>query len=202
MWGKATEVVDGYQQEAFHSGYLHVSDLRDVSRDGRSAAEKIAALINGVHGLALEKHPWTRTRCRCTRRASFTRSSTPARSRGRGRPRSSIAAVRLDLVEFPADDHSGPPVLVGPAWRGARAAHREEGAGWQTRTGDTTVGIHARGPGPGDTWSLPYFTVSDAWRRPWRGSRSLAARSCTPATACRSARDSEGTPFALALSDG
>ena len=30
-----------------------------------------------------------------------------------------------------------------------------------TNGGDLRLGVHQRGPGPGDTASLPYFTVPD-----------------------------------------
>jgi hypothetical protein len=36
-----------------------------------------------------------------------------------------------------------------------------EGEGWQTRSAGPTVGVHERGRGPGDSFSLPYFSVRD-----------------------------------------
>ena len=110
--------------------------------------------------------------------------------------------MRLDLVEFPADD----PERARRFWSellGAALEPRteEEGAGWQTRTGDTTVGIHARGPGPGDTWSLPYFTVSDMEAAVARV-KELGGAIVHPGDSVSICKDSEGTPFALALSDG
>jgi predicted enzyme related to lactoylglutathione lyase len=33
--------------------------------------------------------------------------------------------------------------------------------GRQTREGGVALGLHERGPGPGDRFSLPYFAVAD-----------------------------------------
>ena len=68
----------------------------------------------------------------------------------------------LSLVEFPADDVERARTF----WEGLLAVQLEardegEGQGWQTHSGGTQIGLHARGAGPGDTWSLPYFEVSD-----------------------------------------
>ena len=68
----------------------------------------------------------------------------------------------LALIEFPADD----PDRARRFWSellGVELAERSEaeGRGWQTQSGNTTVGIHERGTGPGDTVSLPYFTIAD-----------------------------------------
>ena len=66
------------------------------------------------------------------------------------------------LIEFPADD----PERARRFWSGLLEVALDEraeteGSGWQTHTGETNVGVHARGTGPGDTVSLPYFTVPD-----------------------------------------
>ena len=68
----------------------------------------------------------------------------------------------LGLIEFPADD----PNRARRFWSGLLgvelAARSEgEGRGWQTQSGAAALGIHERGAGPGDTASLPYFTVAD-----------------------------------------
>ncbi|HSO97599.1 MAG TPA: hypothetical protein VLP43_01500, partial [Solirubrobacteraceae bacterium] len=68
----------------------------------------------------------------------------------------------LALIEFPADD----PDRARGFWSnllGVELAERigTEGRGWQTHTGGPAVGIHERGTGPGDTVSLPYFTIAD-----------------------------------------
>ena len=46
---------------------------------------------------------------------------------------------------------------------GVPFAEREEGEGRgrQTREGGVALGLHERGPGPGDRFSLPYFAVAD-----------------------------------------
>jgi predicted enzyme related to lactoylglutathione lyase len=66
------------------------------------------------------------------------------------------------LIEFPADD----PDRARRFWRGVLGvtlAPRPAagGSGWQTDTDGLRLGVHERGPGPGDTTSLPYFTVAD-----------------------------------------
>jgi catechol 2,3-dioxygenase-like lactoylglutathione lyase family enzyme len=98
--------------------------------------------------------------------------------------------VELSLVEFPADD----PERARRFWEGLLGvpfAEREdgEGRGWQTREGGVALGLHERGPGPGDRFSLPYFAVADVGGRS-RASRRWAARLSTRASGGRSA----GTP--------
>ena len=66
------------------------------------------------------------------------------------------------LVEFPADDTD----RATRFWTGLLnvtldSRTESEGEGWQTHTGGTDLGVHPRGRGPGDTNSLPYFTVPD-----------------------------------------
>ena len=66
------------------------------------------------------------------------------------------------LIEFPADD----PERARRFWSGVLGAElaprpSEAGAGWETDRGGLRLGVHRRGPGPGDTASLPYFTVAD-----------------------------------------
>jgi predicted enzyme related to lactoylglutathione lyase len=70
--------------------------------------------------------------------------------------------VELSLVEFPADDAE----RARRFWEGLLGvlfAQREEGEGrgWHTRMGGIALGLHERGPGPGDRFSLPYFAVAD-----------------------------------------
>src|SRR5271169_3409441 len=69
------------------------------------------------------------------------------------------------LIEFPADD----PERARQFWSGLLGIEiversRAEGRGWQTRSGALALGVHERGAGPGDTASLPYFTVPDMER--------------------------------------
>jgi predicted enzyme related to lactoylglutathione lyase len=110
--------------------------------------------------------------------------------------------MALSLVEFPADD----PERARRFWSGllgsALEARREgEGEGWQTRTGEATIGVHARGPGPGDTFSLPYFTVSDL-RAAIERVEELGGSVVHPGERWAICKDSEGSPFGLALSAG
>ena len=72
-----------------------------------------------------------------------------------------------------------------------------EGAGWQTRGAATTVGVHERGRGPGDTVSLPYFEVDDVADALERVT-SLGGSIVHPGERWAICRDSEGSPFALA----
>jgi predicted enzyme related to lactoylglutathione lyase len=70
--------------------------------------------------------------------------------------------VHPSLIEFPADD----PERALRFWRGllgvpVEPRSGEEGSGWQTRGASPDVGVHERGRGPGDRFSLPYFEVED-----------------------------------------
>lgn len=110
--------------------------------------------------------------------------------------------MRLELVEFPADD----PERARRFWSELlgtplEARTEAEGAGWETRSGGPAVGVHPRGPGPGDTWSLPYFTVPDVEAAVARV-RELGGSVVHPGERIAICKDSEGSPFALALSDG
>ena len=75
---------------------------------------------------------------------------------------SAMADPRPSLIEFPADD----PARARRFWGELLGVELEarakgEGAGWQTEAGEPAVGVHERGRGPGDSFSLPYFAVSD-----------------------------------------
>ena len=72
-----------------------------------------------------------------------------------------------------------------------------EGEGWQTHTGAPAVGVHARGRGPGDSFSLPYFAVDDLVAALERGTAHGGAV-VHPGEVWAICRDSEGSPFALA----
>jgi predicted enzyme related to lactoylglutathione lyase len=109
---------------------------------------------------------------------------------------------RLSLIEFPADD----PDRARRFWSGVlgldfdeRAEH--EGRGWQTRGDGPAVGVHARGTGPGDTFSLPYFTVSDI-DAALDQVKALGGSVIHPGAQWAICKDSEGSPFGLALSAG
>src|SRR4051812_36574461 len=105
----------------------------------------------------------------------------------------------LKLIEFPADD----PERALAFWRGLldvplepRAA--EEGSGWQsTPESGPAIGVHARGSGPGDTWSLPYFEVEDM-AAALESVTELGGAVIHPGKAFAVCKDSEGTPFGLA----
>jgi predicted enzyme related to lactoylglutathione lyase len=102
------------------------------------------------------------------------------------------------LIEFPADD----PERARRFWGGLLDVELEprrpgEGEGWQTHSGATEVGVHARGRGPGDTFSLPYFTVADVAEALERV-ESLGGAVVHPGEAFAICKDSEGSPFGLA----
>lgn len=102
------------------------------------------------------------------------------------------------LIEFPADD----PERALRFWGGVLGAELEPrtgdaGAGWEVRSGDLRLGVHERGPGPGDTASLPYFTVVDLPGALERV-RDLGGSVIHPGERWAVCRDSEGSPFALA----
>lgn len=104
----------------------------------------------------------------------------------------------LSLVEFPADD----PPRARRFWAellGAALEEREpgQGSGWQTGPGAPAVGVHARGRGPGDTFSLPYFTVGDMAAALARVA-ALGGSVVHPGDAWAVCKDSEGNPFGLA----
>jgi len=113
--------------------------------------------------------------------------------------RNRASSAELSLVEFPADD-------AERAYRfwselpGAQLEPRRdgEGEGWQTHRGETAIGVHSRGPGPGDTFSLPYFTVPDLAAALERV-KELGGSVVHPGEQTAICKDSEGSPFGLAL---
>jgi predicted enzyme related to lactoylglutathione lyase len=102
------------------------------------------------------------------------------------------------LIEFPADD----PERALRFWSGlleVELVPRPEaaGQGWEADSDGLRLGIHQRGTGPGDTGSLPYFSVADmdgALRRV----QDLGGSLIHPGGRWSICRDSEGSPFALA----
>jgi predicted enzyme related to lactoylglutathione lyase len=102
------------------------------------------------------------------------------------------------LIEFPADDidrarrfwHGVLGIDLAPRPIGA-------GSGWEIENDGLRLGIHGRGPGPGDTASLPYFTVTDVAATLERV-RELGGSVIHPGERWAVCRDSEGSPFALA----
>lgn len=104
------------------------------------------------------------------------------------------------LIEFPADD----PERALAFWQGVLEVELEpredgQGAGWETTdggAGDLRLGLHERGRGPGDTASLPYFTVAEMQPTLDR-IVELGGSLVHPGERWSICRDSEGSPFAL-----
>jgi predicted enzyme related to lactoylglutathione lyase len=112
-----------------------------------------------------------------------------------------VAGARLSLIEFPADDAE----RARRFWEGLLDDRLEErvrrqGSGRQTRGAGPAIGIHARGPGPGDTASLAYFAVADMALALERV-RGLGGSVVHAGEAWSVCRDSEGTPFGLSVSE-
>jgi predicted enzyme related to lactoylglutathione lyase len=107
-------------------------------------------------------------------------------------------AMTAPLIEFPADD----PERALRFWSGVlntklEPRPKDAGAGWETARADLRLGLHERGPGPGDTASLPYFTVPDLPATLERV-QELGGSVIHPGERWAICRDSEGSPFALA----
>jgi predicted enzyme related to lactoylglutathione lyase len=102
-------------------------------------------------------------------------------------------------VEFPADDSSRArrfwTELLGVT---LTARQDDEGSGWQTGGDGPALGVHERGTGPGDRVSLPYFAVSDM-AAALKRVRELGGEVIHPSERWSVCRDSEGSPFGLAL---
>ena len=106
--------------------------------------------------------------------------------------------MRPSLIEFPADD----PQRARRFWSEVLGAELEqrgegEGEGWQTRGDAPAVGVHERGRGPGDSFSLPYFEVDDVAGALERVV-ALGGEVVHPGERWAICRDSEGSPFGLA----
>ena len=102
------------------------------------------------------------------------------------------------LIEFPADDLD----RARRFWQGflgITLAERqaEQGEGWQTEHAGAAVGLHQRGSGPGDRFSLPYLPVADL-QVALRQVVELGGEVVHPGERWAICRDSEGTPFGLA----
>jgi predicted enzyme related to lactoylglutathione lyase len=103
----------------------------------------------------------------------------------------------LALIEFPADN----PERARRFWTrllGGSLESRtaEEGEGWQTRSTSPAVGVHTRGPGPGDSFSLPYFEVPDL-SAALAQVQDLGGTVIHPGDRWAICKDSEGSPFGL-----
>jgi hypothetical protein len=108
--------------------------------------------------------------------------------------------LRPALIEFPADD----PERARRFWAallgtGLEPRPATDGSGWQAPAGGSgvTVGVHARGRGPGDSFSLPYFEVDDLEAAVARITE-LGGQIVHSGTRWVICRDSEGSPFGLA----
>ena len=103
------------------------------------------------------------------------------------------------LIEFPADDLERArrfwQELLGIALETRRES---EGRGLQSRASTPSwLGLHERGPGPGDRGPLPYFPVDDLPRSLERVV-DLGGSIVHPGARWAICRDTEGTPFGLA----
>ena len=110
---------------------------------------------------------------------------------------SAVTGSQLALIEFPADD----PERARRFWSGLLGVTleprtAEEGEGWQTRSGPA-LGVHARGRGPGDSFSLPYFEVDDV-AAALAQVQTLGGSVVHPGERWAICKDSEGSPFGLA----
>jgi predicted enzyme related to lactoylglutathione lyase len=105
---------------------------------------------------------------------------------------------RLSLIEFPADD-LGRARAFWEGLLGLELGERREGEGTgvQTHSGGPELGVHARGPGPGDRFSLPYFRTEDLHAALER-LVELGGDVVHPGEHFAVCRDSEGNPFGLA----
>jgi predicted enzyme related to lactoylglutathione lyase len=109
-----------------------------------------------------------------------------------------MTASRLALVEFPADDAE----RARRFWAGLLGVELEprrdgQGEGWQTQPAGPAVGVHERGRGPGDSFSLPYFEVADL-PGALEQVQALGGSVVHPGDRWAVCRDSEGSPFGLA----
>ena len=108
----------------------------------------------------------------------------------------------FSLLEFPADD----PQRARRFWSGLLGASFDdraeaEGDGWQTHEPGPAFGVHARGRGPGDSFSLPYFAVDDL-AGALEQVKALGGTVIHPGNRWAICKDSEGSPFGLAVADG
>jgi predicted enzyme related to lactoylglutathione lyase len=104
----------------------------------------------------------------------------------------------IDLIEFPADDLA----RARQFWEGllGLALDRRsasEGEGRQSHGNGPAFGLHERGRGPGDRFSLPYFRVPDMSSALERVVE-LGGDVVHPGERWAICRDSEGSPFGLA----
>src|SRR5688500_2867558 len=109
-----------------------------------------------------------------------------------------MARSPLALIEFPADDTE----RALRFWSGVLDIALEpratgEGDGWQAHSAGPAVGLHERGRGPGDSFSVPYFAVADLPAALERV-RGLGGSVVHPGERWAICKDSEGSPFGRA----
>jgi predicted enzyme related to lactoylglutathione lyase len=115
---------------------------------------------------------------------------------------SAMSGASPSLIEFPADD----PERARRFWSGLLGTPLEprtegQGEGWQSRPEGPAVGVHSRGRGPGDSFSLPYFAVADL-AAALQQVTALGGTVVHPGEVWAICKDSEGSPFGLALEAG
>jgi predicted enzyme related to lactoylglutathione lyase len=112
----------------------------------------------------------------------------------------SLMNSHLSLLEFPADDPDRAlrfwSELLGTSFEARAPA---QGEGWQAGGEGPVIGVHHRGRGPGDSFSLPYFAVSDL-EGALNRVRALGGTVVHPGARWAICKDSEGSPFGLAAS--
>ena len=111
-----------------------------------------------------------------------------------GRETVSSSAMTLDLIEFPADDLD----RARRFWEALLDLSLDErkpseGQGLQSRDAHPSLGLHERGAGPGDRFSLPYFRVPDLAQALER-LVELGGSVVHPGERWAICRDSEGSP--------
>jgi predicted enzyme related to lactoylglutathione lyase len=115
--------------------------------------------------------------------------------------------ARLALIEFPADDAE----RARSFWSGLLDVALEpraagQGTGWQSdgaagqagAAAGAAIGVHERGRGPGDSFSLPYFEV-DEMESSLARVAALGGSVVHRGERWSICKDSEGNPFALEL---
>jgi predicted enzyme related to lactoylglutathione lyase len=102
------------------------------------------------------------------------------------------------LVEFPADEPDR-AIRFWSSFLGRQLQEREEGegAGWHSTSKSPAIGVHKRGRGPGDSFSMPYFRVDDL-PKALEDVEALGGSVVHPGEAWAICKDSEGSPFGLA----
>ena len=108
------------------------------------------------------------------------------------------AALPQFVIEFPADDTERARQFWERLLQTTLPSRDpEQGRGWQVEHEGIVFGLHERGSGPGDRYSLPYFPVTDLAATIERV-RELGGEIVDPGERWAICRDSEGTPFGLA----